>query len=110
MCIRDRYQVVYSDSQGNIISLFRQEGYVKADEMPPSESMKMSGDDAWHLTEGEFDTLVVDRDGVTFTVVGAHESAASVAMLANGLPEVDVSAYDRLQNVSRNALNKMGIG
>ena len=78
--------------------------------MPPSESMKMSGDDAWHLTEGEFDTLVVDRDGVTFTVVGAHESAASVAMLANGLPEVDVSAYDRLQNVSRNALNKMGIG
>lgn len=102
-------QFLYSDGSGNIISVFRQNGYVKANDMPEAETLQMAGDDAWHLQQGEYDTLVIDRDGVTFTVVGALDSGEMMESLANDLPDIEMGMFDKVQDLSRGVLDSVGI-
>ncbi len=103
-------QLIYGDGNGSVVSVFRQEVYVDADDMPASESMKMAGSNAWHLAEGEFDTMVVDRDGVTYTIIGDVSAAPTIISMANELPETDKGLGGSIQGFFRGLLNTVGIG
>ncbi len=102
-------QLIYADGDGGMISVFRQDGFVKSDDMPEAETMEMAGDEAWHLQQGDFDTLVVDRDGITYTLMGSLSSGPAMESLASDLPETESGWLDRVRNTSRGLLETIGL-
>ncbi len=104
----DVLQMIYTDGK-EVISVFRQSGYVESNDMPESETMKMDGDDAWHLQDGEADILVVDRDGVTYTIVGSLSSGAAMEELAQNLPEPDGGLFNQVQKTCKSLLDGVGL-
>lgn len=102
-------QFVYSDGDDGVISVFRQNGAVKSSNMPAADTVVMDGHDAWHMTKGEADILIVDVDGVTFTMVGALDSGPAMNMLVNELPDTNRGFLDTVQNSFRRALDSIGL-
>ncbi len=102
-------QLIYSDEGGNIVSVFRQDGYVKVDDMPEADAMEMAGDDAWRLENGGYDTLVVDRGGITYTLIGDMSASSAMKSLADDLPETNNGIVGKVQAISRTALKTVGI-
>ncbi|MEE9417708.1 MAG: hypothetical protein V3V01_20690 [Acidimicrobiales bacterium] len=102
-------QFVYSDGSDGVISVFRQDGAVKSSEMPPADSVVMAGHDAWHMTKGEADILIIDVDGVTFTMVGSLDSGPAMNTLVDELPGTNPGLLNKVQNSFRRVLDTIGL-
>ena len=92
----DITQFLYDTDHG-AISVFRQDGNLVASALPGSDPVPMVSGLAMVMSGDGSDVVVVERDDVVFTVVGATAEHEMVMTMAEAVPETDRSVIDQVR-------------
>lgn len=86
----DVTQAIFRTAEGQIVSVFAQEGEVAWSRLPAEgERVEIAGRiDAWLLSNDETNIVVVERDGTVFTFVG--EGPVDAGLVEGGVLDVEV--------------------
>lgn len=89
-------QFLYDTDHGPV-SVFRQEGTLDAGSLPSTEPMPTEAGMARYLVDAEREIIIIERDGVVFTVVGDLTNHDMVMTAADAVPATDRSVIEQIR-------------
>ena len=92
----DAMQLVYGGDDGNI-SVFRQDGQLPDEAVAQAEVMETERGPAYHLTVDGAEVVVIEHDGVIFTMVADHDHLDTAMEMVDQVPDRDQSVIQTLR-------------